>query len=156
MCVQCTADMNYQNKVNQWAVNGLPYTKMSILVRDKAVTYPNTFVFVFKDGPIFNGIRRTVKVDVHYEGNKIEPGRKLKAFGGLWISGIKGAMKPQQHGGELLKQLKLEIPTLSPRGGISAVYGDILGNKPLPQGFSGEKIYVKNAIIDRRFLEKNH
>ncbi|WP_445365411.1 hypothetical protein ACJJJB_20640 [Microbulbifer sp. ANSA001] len=147
MCVQCTADATYQNNINRWALDGLPYSKMSVLVRDRAVTYPNTFVFVFKDAAIFNGIRRTVKVDVHYYGNRIEPGRKLQAFGGLWITGFNGAMKPQQHGGAILEQLSIEIPTLAPSGGISAVYGDRYGNQPLPHGLRREKIYINNGLM---------
>ncbi|WP_445365493.1 hypothetical protein ACJJJB_00375 [Microbulbifer sp. ANSA001] len=134
-CYSSGATYTLINKIELWANNGLTYTDLECLVRSSAVTYPNTYVFVFKNAIIFNGTARKVYVDVHYVGNKIIPGSPRQAFGGLWVSGVGNqAMKPEQHGGVLLRQLKLELPSHAPKGGVKAVFGDRHGNRPLPNG----------------------
>jgi hypothetical protein len=71
-------------------------------------------------------------------GDRITPGASMVAIGGLWIPGVQGAMKPTQHRGELLSQLKAELPSNAPKGGVSGVFGDRTGMAPLPGGLSRE------------------
>ncbi len=139
MCYYCNksgASKAYINKMEMWADNGLPYTNLLVLVRPTAETDPNTYVFIFKNALTIDGLPRDVYVDVHYEGDRITPGARRKAIGGLWMPGIKGAMKPSQHGGELLRQLLAELPSNAPSGGIAGVWGDRIGNAPLPAGLT--------------------
>ena len=139
MCFYCNksgADHTYINNVEVWADNGLPYTNLTVLVRPTAQTWPNTYVFIFENALTVQGASRSVFVDVHYEGMQVTPGARKIAIGGLWIPGLKGAMKPQQHGGELLSQLNAELPSNAPKGGIAGVYGDRTGSAPLPSGLS--------------------
>ena len=139
MCYYCNksgANQVYINHMEVWADNGLPYANLNVLARPTAETYPNTYVFIFKSALAIGGLVRDVYVDVHYEGGQITPGAQRKAIGGLWIPGIKGAMKPSQHGGELLRQLLAELPSNAPSGGIGGVWGDQTGNAPLPNGLT--------------------
>jgi len=126
----------YMNVVDVWADNGLPYASLTVLARPSAETYPNTYVFIFKSALTMNGSLRDVLVDVHYEGDKITPGARMLAIGGLWIPGVQGAMKPTQHAGELLAQLRAELPSNAPSGGVSGVWGDRTGTAQLPAGLT--------------------
>ncbi|WP_444926633.1 hypothetical protein ACJJI4_00070 [Microbulbifer sp. TRSA002] len=138
MCFYCRdsgADSTYIQNIEKWADEGLVYSDLIALVRPSAVASPNTFVFVFENAVLFNGRRRTVYVDVHYVGDRIIPGAKIEALGGLWVPGINGmAMKPQQHGGELYVQLMRQLPRHAPKSGVRAVYGDRGMTVPLPSG----------------------
>jgi hypothetical protein len=138
MCWYCTMGGLNINAVERWADDGLPYTKLTVLVRPTAETDPNTYVFIFEHALTLHGVARNVYVDMHYEGDAITPGARLKAVGGLWIPGIQGCMKPTQHGGELLRQLLAELPSNAPRGGVSGVWGDRAGVVPLPPGVTAE------------------
>ena len=115
MCTYCSMDDEAAGIIEAWADRGCPYSKLTILSRDSARTHPNTFVFFFENAVTVRGASKTVKVDVHYDGNKIEPGRNRVAIGGLWMTGINGAMKPQQHGKQLLRSLNSYTPGHSPK-----------------------------------------
>lgn len=138
MCLYC--DMSAVNVANveHWADSGAPYTRLSVLARPTAKKYPNTYVFIFESAMTVGGAPRHVYVDVHYQGNSITPGASMVAIGGLWMPGIQGGMKPTQHGGELLRQLKAELPSNAPRGGVSGIWGDTTGTAPLPNGLTHE------------------
>jgi hypothetical protein len=136
MCFYCTMSLTNTNRVDVWADNGVPHAKLTILARPSAETYPNTYVFIFNNALSIDGVSRNVFVDIHYEGDTITPGRSMVAIGGLWIPGIYGAMKPTQHKGELLLQLKAELPSNAPSGGIAGVFGDKTGTQPLPPGLT--------------------
>lgn len=129
MCYACEASIDFTNAIEDWAKSGLPYRKIEVLARPSAIADPNTYVFIFKDALVIHGISRDVFLDIHYDGNSITPGARRKAFGGLWIAGIKNqAMKPQQHGGELRRQLEAEMPSNAP-GAVDGVWGQ---GQPMP------------------------
>lgn len=135
MCIHCTASWDYRNVIEAWADDGLPYANIKVLARPTAIAYPNTYVFIFEDAVTMNGVVCDVFVDVHYFVGAVPPAPKL-VIGGLWIRGLAGDMKPQQHGGELLRQLMAELPHNPPTGGIAGVWGDRTGTAPLPVGLS--------------------
>lgn len=101
-------------EIEAWADRGCPYSDQLVLSRPSAVSDPNTYVIFFKDAITIDGVSKTIKVDVHYDGDKIEAGKSRKALGGLWISGVRGDMKPQQHGGQLKKSLDNYTPGVAP------------------------------------------
>lgn len=142
MCTYCTSNAITIQAIELWATNGLPYTSLTILARPTAETYPNTYVFVFNNAVHVNGAMRDVKVDVHYQGNNITPGKPRLAIGGLWMTGIFGAMKPQQHGGDLLQQLLAELPSNAP----SIVTGTYGTNQPMPGGLISELEHHQNKV----------
>lgn len=115
MCMYCTMNAVMQRRIEDWADRGCPYTKLQILRRPSAETYPNTFVAFFENAITVNGRPCTIKLDLHYEGNMIEPGKPLQALGGLWITGFNGAMKPEQHGGVLKSALRAYAPGNAPK-----------------------------------------
>lgn len=132
MCNHCTIDERYIKILENWAYNGVPCSRLVVLVRPTAVAYPNTYVFVFKNALRMDGILRDVFVDVHFRGQWVTPGAQRRALGGLWVPGLQGAMKPEQHGGLLRSALNAELPGAAPLIGIDAVYGDPNGTAPLP------------------------
>jgi hypothetical protein len=139
MCYHCNssgANQAYINLIETWADNGLPHSKITVLARPTAETYPNTFVFIFENAVTVDGLPYNVYVDVHYIGAAITAGAGIVAIGGLWIKGFRGGMKPSQHGGELLLQLQAELPSNAPSGGIAGVWGDLAGNAALPHGLT--------------------
>jgi len=105
MCRHCTMSEYRQSKVESWVTAGCKADELIILQRPSAQSYPNTFVYMFKG--VVLGFKRFdyVALDVHYAGDAIEEGKERVALGGLWIKGEHGAMKPQQHGGNLLGKL---------------------------------------------------
>lgn len=115
MCRHCTMSEAVQRQIEDWADRGCPYTKMQILRRPSAETCPNTFVAFFEDAITVNGRPCTIKLDLHYEGDRIEPGKPMQVLGGLWITGINGAMKPEQHGGRLKRALLAYAPGNAPK-----------------------------------------
>jgi hypothetical protein len=118
--------------LENWGFNAVPYARLSVLVRPTSVAHPNTYVYIFQDALRMDGVMRSVNVDVHYEGQFAAPERSIRALGGLWVTGIGGAIKPMQHGGRLRSALLAELPRISPRIGIDTVYGDLTGTAPLP------------------------
>lgn len=142
MCIYCTSNANTIHAIELWAANGLPYTSLTILARPTAQAHPNTYVFVFNNAVHVNGAMRDVKVDVHYQGVNITPGQPMIALGGLWMTGVNGAMKPQQHGGELLQQLRAELPSNAP----SLVTGTYGANQPMPAGLTSELEHHQNKV----------
>jgi len=114
MCQYCTMDNRIIKAIEAWVDNSFSYTKMAVLKRPSAETHPNTFVFFLENALPVDGKLCTLKIDVHYKGHSITGGQDRIAIGGLWITGVKGAMKPQQHGGQLLRSLNNELPGRSP------------------------------------------
>lgn len=85
-------------RLKQWIQSGCPCASVEILQRPSAVSYPNTFVIMWKN-PIVSGAKTPIAhicLDVHYDGAKIEAGQALQALGGFWAKGIAGALKPEQ------------------------------------------------------------
>lgn len=130
MCQYCSTRQTTIEAIERWANEGLPYTSLTVLARPTAETWRNTYVFVFHNAVLVEGQRRDVKVDVHYKGDRITPGADFLAFGGLWMTGVNGAMKPEQHGGELRTQLSFELPRKAPK----IVTGTFGRNVPMPNG----------------------
>ena len=141
MCLHCTVGQATMKAIDAWAREGLPYTDLVVLARPTAESDPNTYVYVFK-GVNVNGVTREVKVDVHYKGGSIAPGASRKAIGGLWMKGVPGAMKPQQHGGALLRQLQLELPGNAP-GIVDGTFGPDI---PMPDGVTSELDFHKEKV----------
>lgn len=136
MCRTCSASWHYIKAIENWVADGGPCKKMSALVRPSAVSDPNTFVYIFEDALSYNGQTRSIYVDVHYQGDSIQPGNAIKCFGGLWMPGVPGDMKPEQHGGDLFTFLHSVLPRHAPATGIQAVFGDKTGKAPLPKGIT--------------------
>jgi hypothetical protein len=141
MCIHCTVGVLTRQAIDAWAADGLPYEDLVVLARPTAEADPNTYVYVFK-GVTLNGVKRDVKVDVHYQGNSISPGASRKAIGGLWMKGVPGAMKPQQHGGRLLTQLQRELPSNAP-GIVDGTFGPDI---PMPDGVISELDFHKEKV----------
>ena len=102
-------------RLSQWIKSGCPAASVEILQRPSAVSYPNTFVIMWKN-PIVAGAKAPIAhicLDVHYDGTTIEAGKAIKALGGFWAQGIVGALKPEQD--LTLKPLLIaKVPTVSP------------------------------------------
>lgn len=106
MCDNCSAEKWLIGAIESWAADP-KFTKKTVICRRTAATYPNTFVFVFTEAVMIGTWKRDIYVDVHYEGDAIEPGKKRNYLGGLWVKGVKDQdMKPQQHGGILKTYLE--------------------------------------------------
>jgi len=142
MCAHCTSSATTRAAIDRWANAGMPHTSLTVLARPTAETYPNTYVFVFNNAVQVNGVMRDVKVDVHYLGDRITAGAKRLAFGGLWMTGVYGAMKPEQHGGELYNQLNAELPGNAPRL-VTGTYGE---DVDLPAGLTTELQHHKDKV----------
>ncbi len=114
MCRYCTMSHQTMTLIEDWADRGCPYSNKLVMSRPSAVSDPNTYVIFFENAVTINGSLKTIKLDVHYEGTKIEAGKARKALGGLWISGVNGDMKPEQHGGILRSALNNYTPGNAP------------------------------------------
>jgi len=123
MCSHCSMKPAAVSIIETWADHGLTYTGQTVLTRPSAETYPNTYVFIFKGAVTVDGASKDVSIDVHYEGDKIEGGKARRAIGGLWMKGVEGAMKPEQHGGEILRVLKANLPASAPKPPCDGKYG---------------------------------
>lgn len=102
-------------RLKQWIKNGCLANEKVVLQRPSAVSYPNTFVVMWKN-PQVAGAKFQIQhicLDVHYEGDKIEGGKAIKALGGFWAKGIKGSLKPEQDL-ELKPLLLLQVDSVSP------------------------------------------
>lgn len=128
MCQYCSYGQATINLLEAWADDGMPNASMEVLARPTAVADPNTFVFVFKRALQVQGAMRDVFLDVHYNGATISPGATRKAFGGLWMPGVQGDMKPEQHGGPVYDQAHSELPRRAP-GIVDGTFGH---NVPIP------------------------
>ncbi len=123
MCKNCTAKHWLIGLIETWA-NNPKHKSVVVICRKTAETYPNTFVFVFKDAILVGKWMRDIYVDVHYEGDAIEPGKKRNYLGGLWVRGVKYQdMKPQQHGGILKSYLESATDATAPSK-WDTVWGD--------------------------------
>lgn len=111
-------------RLSQWIKSGCQAASVEILQRPSAVTYPNTFVIMWKN-PVVSGAKAPIAhicLDVHYEGTAIEAGKAIKALGGFWAQGIKGALKPEQD--LTLKPLLVsKVPAVSPDPSLLAKFG---------------------------------
>lgn len=136
MCRTCSASVDYINAIEDWAYDGGACKRLSALVRPSAISDPNTFVYIFEDALKYNGATRSIYVDVHYKGDSIQPGKAIKCFGGLWMPGVPGDMKPEQHKGNIYLLLHNLLPRYAPATGIQAVFGDRTQKKPLPKGIT--------------------
>jgi hypothetical protein len=118
--------MSPQNsdKLKAWVKAGCPAKSKTLLQRPSAQECPNTFVILWND-PQGLGLPVTkIWLDVHYKGNKIEPGKELLALGGFWATGIEGALKPEQDTDLLFKNMLLaETLNESPELMDIPVYG---------------------------------
>ncbi len=116
MCNSCTMDDWDQKDIENWAKGGCKAESVVVLQRPSAQSYPNTFVIMWKNVRL--GFRNKVYdhlcLDVHYQGDKIEKDKALVSLGGLWVKGITGAMKPQQHPGQLSAKLKAHVSSTAP------------------------------------------
>jgi len=84
-----------------------------ILQRPSAESWPNTFVYMWKDPKIGELQVAYVALDVHYEGGDIEAGQPIKALGGMWMKSnptVDGSVKPQQDNsfGVLMRPVVLD------------------------------------------------
>ncbi len=111
-------------RLKAWITNGCMAASVEILQRPSAVSYPNTFVIMWKNPIVPNakGPIAHICLDVHYEGGAIEAGKAIQALGGLWAQGINGAMKPEQD--LTLKPLLIgKVPAVSPDPTTLAKFG---------------------------------
>jgi hypothetical protein len=123
MCLSCEGKKEDWVVLESWATGGLKSTGVLIKARTWAKTYKNTFVFIFSNAVVLDGTTRDVFVDAHYVGTALTPGEPLLALGGVWAGGYEGmAMKPSQHGGDLLTKLKEVIPATAPAA-AHGIYG---------------------------------
>ena len=112
-------------RLSQWIKSGCPAASVEILQRPSAVSYPNTFVIMWKN-PIVAGAKAPIAhicLDVHYDGAMIEAGKAIQALGGFWAQGINGALKPEQD--LTLKPLLIaKVPATSPDPTSLAKFGN--------------------------------
>jgi hypothetical protein len=107
-------DNHLVQALTQWVNGDCACAQRVILQRPSAVTYPNTFVIMWKNVNLTGvGVVEYVALDLHYEGDSIQQGQNLRALGGLWVKGQQGAHKPEQDG-NLRGLLKAKVPAQSP------------------------------------------
>ena len=104
---------DHASTIWQWVNSGCLGT-VTILQRPSAEQYPNTFVLIWTGLNLAGGIQQ-ISLDVHYEGEKLEAGKPLKALGSLWVKGMDGALKPEQQASFAQKEkLLAQIGDISP------------------------------------------
>ncbi|WP_439893472.1 hypothetical protein ACS7SF_26705 (plasmid) [Ralstonia sp. 25C] len=93
---------DHASTIWDWVNNGCPGA-VTLLQRPSSEKYRNTFVLIWTDLNLAGGIQQ-ISLDVHYEGEKLEAGKPLKALGSLWVKGMDGALKPEQQASSTQKQ----------------------------------------------------
>jgi hypothetical protein len=142
MCKFCKYNQDTIDLIEQWADDGMPCASMEVLARPTAEDDPNTYVFVFKNALHVQGAMRDVFLDVHYQGATIAPGAARKAFGGLWMKGVQGDMKPEQHRGPVYRQAHIELPRRAP-GIVDGTFG---ANVPVPLNVKTELQHHQDKV----------
>ena len=102
-----------KTRLENWVKNGCLAASMEILQRPSSVSYPNTFVIMWKNPTITGTPVAHICLDVHYDGTALEAGKPLQALGGFWAKGIVGDLKPQQDL-TLKSLLTAKVPAVSP------------------------------------------
>jgi hypothetical protein len=89
--------MPTKDQLRSWVLTGKYklYTPI-LLQRPSAITYPNTFVMMWKSVVIGGHTVSHVCLDLHYTGSSIKSGEPLQALGGMWAKGVYGALHPEQ------------------------------------------------------------
>lgn len=111
-----------KTRLENWVKNGCLAASMEILQRPSSVSYPNTFVIMWKNPIIAGTPVAHICLDVHYDGTMVEAGKAIQALGGFWAKGIVGDLKPQQDL-TLKPLLTAKVPATSPDPTSLAKFG---------------------------------